>query len=391
MSRAVNLLDLLIAVLAVGAVVGGFRLGVTARVLSWLGLAAGLVLALRALPWVLGRMDGTDHLRVVLVAITLIVSGAVVGQVLGLALGTRLAPRSQSGHAATVDHALGGVAGLVGLLVLVWLLLPLVAVTPGWPSEMTSGSLVARTFSERLPQPPDAEQALRALVGDDNYPQVFEALEPTPSVAAPPESTGIDAATATRVAASVVKVEGLACRRIQDGTGWVVDQNLVMTNAHVVAGEQTTTVEREDGRRLAATVVAFDPRRDLALLSVNRLNRPALPLAGTARGTTGGVFGHPGGEPLRIAPFEVAREIEANGLDIYGSRPVTRQVLELAAVLRPGDSGSALVDSQGVVRGVAFAISSDHAGAAYALAESEVRAVLAEPHDQRVDTGPCLS
>jgi S1-C subfamily serine protease/uncharacterized membrane protein required for colicin V production len=386
-----NLLDLLLAGAVIGAVAGGYRLGFTARVLSWVGMALGLVVALRALPWVLGRLNGTDHQRMILFTIGLIVFGAAVGQMAGLAVGARLAPRSQRGRAVAVDRILGGVAGLLGLLVVAWLILPLVAVTPGWPSQLASGSLVARTLSEHLPQPPDAAQTLRALVGDDKYPQVFQALEPEPSVGAPPAATGLDDTTASRVAASVLKVEGLACNRIQDGTGFVVGDNLVVTNAHVVAGEQTTSVERDDGRRLTATVVAFDPHRDLALLSVNRLRRPALVLTDAERGSTGGVFGHPGGEPLRIAPFAVARQIEATGRDIYDRDPTTRQVLELAAALRPGDSGSALVDPQGQVVGVAFAISTDHPGVAYALADAEVRTVLAQPHDQRVGTGPCLN
>jgi S1-C subfamily serine protease len=386
----VNLLDVVLVIAAIGAVAAGYRLGFTNRVLSWIGLVAFLALALLALPWVLRQLSGSDYVVVMLVAMTLIVVAAAAGQTLGLALGARLTPGPTHHIASDVDHILGGVAGLLGLLVIAWLILPLVAVSPGWPSELAADSVIARSFSDHLPEAPDIQEALRSLVGDDNYPEVFATLEPPQSVVTPPTSTGIDAATATRVAASVVKVGGLACQRILEGTGFVAGDDLVVTNAHVVAGERTTSVQRDDGRKLPATVVAFDPRRDLALLAVNRLNRVALPLADAHRGDTGGVFGHPGGEPLRIAPFEVARTMAATGRDIYDSATVTRQVLELAAELRPGDSGSALVDPGGGVGGVAFAISSDHAGVAYALATSEVRAVLALPHDQQMDTGPCL-
>jgi S1-C subfamily serine protease len=385
-----NALDLVLIVAAVMVAAGGYRLGFTTRVLSWLGLAAGFVVALRLLPRVLGAIDGTDHRQVVVVTIGTIVLGAALGQMAGLALGARLAPRGSNRTMVTADRALGAVAGLAGLAVLAWLILPVLSVAPGWPADLARNSLAARSLSAHLPEPPDATQALRSLVGNDNFPTVFEALQPTPEVGPPPTATGISGETADRVARSVVKVEGLACRRIQDGTGFVVGEDLVVTNAHVVAGEPATTVERDDGRTLNATVVAFDPDRDLALLQVPHLNRGALVVTRASIGTVGGVFGHPGGEPLRIAPFQVSRQIDATGKDIYDARATDRQVLELAASLRPGDSGSPLVDPAGEVVGVAFAISTDHDAVAYALATSELEAALAGPRAASVDTGPCI-
>jgi len=387
----VNALDILLVLAAVAAIVGGYRLGFTARVLSWLGLGLGLVAAIRLVPWLLDHIDGTDHVRVVLVTIATIIVGAGLGQMLGLAVGTRLALRTTTGAMVAADHWFGGLAGLAGLVVVAWLILPVLAVTPGWPSELATGSTVARVMNEHLPPPPDATAALRTLVGDDNFPRVFESLQPAPELGPPPEASGIDPRTADWVSKSVVKVEGVACRRIQDGSGFAVGQDLVVTNAHVVAGERSTTIERDDGRRLSATVVAFDAERDLAVLAVADLNRPALVIGPASRGDIGGVFGHPGGEPLRIAPFEVSRQLEATGMDIYDERSTDRQVLELAATLRPGDSGAPLVNPSGAVIGVAFAISTDQPGLAYALATSELDAVLASPPgDEAADTGRCL-
>jgi S1-C subfamily serine protease len=184
-------------------------------------------------------------------------------------------------------------------------------------------------------------------------------------------------------------VEGLACNRVQDGTGFVVGPDLVATNAHVVAGESDTEVVRDDGSRATATVVAFEPERDIALLRVRGMNRPPLPLGESSLGATGGVFGHPGGGPLRIAPFAVASQLHATGRDIYGTSLTTRDILELRSGLRPGDSGSPLVDPAGAVVGVAFAIAPDKPDVAYALAMSELQAVLDAPRGPEVGTGAC--
>ena len=238
----------------------------------------------------------------------------------------------------TTDRVAGGVAGLVGLVVVVWLVLPVLVASPGWVSRQATTSWVAQKIDATLPPPPDAMQALQALVGADDFPDVFDALRPTPELGPPPVATGLSQATAQAVAQSVVKVEGPACDRVQDGTGFVVADGLIATNAHVVGGEDETTVIRDDGRRFDGTVVAFDPDRDLALVAVDGFDRPPLPVQTTpiADDAVGGVFGHPGGEPLRIAPFRVARQITATGHDIYGGGTSERAVLELASDLRPG-------------------------------------------------------
>jgi len=359
-------------------------------VFSWMGLVAGLVIGVRLLPFLTDHFSGRDHLRALVMTMAVIVVSVGIGQALGLWIGERVGPSKPKGSVARFDRAFGGLAGLVGVIALAWLVLPLASATPGWVSQTISASVIARVLSDRLPEPPDMTSALRSLVGSDNFPQVFEAMQPTSDVVAPPEASGLTDATARTTAKSVVKVEGVACKRIQDGTGWVVGDGLVITNAHVVAGESNTEVERDDGRRLPATIIGFDPKGDLALLRVNRLDRVPLVMKSSIRGTTGGVFGHPGGAPLRIAPFEVARRIDATGRDIYGLASSQREVLELASALRPGDSGSALVDQQGEVVGVAFAISTQDSRVSYALTTSQVSAFLASTGDQPVSTGTCI-
>ena len=381
-----NALDLLIVGAGVGAAVVGARMGFATRVGTWLGLLVGLVTGVSLLPWVLRPTQGTGRPMMVLVASVVVVGCAAIGQTIGYQLSRRLVPRPRRRLTAVADEGLGAAAGVVGLAALVWLVLPLLAAVPGWPADQVASSRLARVYAEHLPTAPDASRIAEALLGPNGFPQVLDDLAP-PGTVSPPVGSGLSAATARRVARSVVKVQGISCQRILDGTGFAVADDLVVTNAHVVAGESATSVIRDDGLALRAVVVAFDPERDLALLSVGRLERPPLALGTAAVGQRGGVFGHPGGAPLRIAPFEVTGEVAATGADIYGAGSTTRQVLQLAAGLAPGDSGSPIVDRTGPVVGVAFATASDRAGLAYGLATSELEPLLAGPHRAAVSTG----
>ena len=387
-----NLFDAAVAMAALLAFVGGWRLGFVVRVASWIGLGIGLFVAVRLLPRVLRLLDRASAERALLVALAVVFLGAAVGQLVGVAIGARLRPRG-AGAVGALDHATGSLAGVAGMVVIVWLLLPALASAPGSIAAEVRSSATATWIDETLPPAPDSMQALRAAVGEENFPAVFDALVPAPALGPPPEASGLSEATAASVRRSVVKVEGPACGRIQDGTGFVAAPDTVVTNAHVVAGQRTTEVERDDGRRRRATVVAFDPRRDVAVLQVDDLDRPPLSMRGSEAGQSGGVFGHPGGGPLRIAPFRTVRVLEATGRDIYGTATVTREVLELNASLRPGDSGSGLVDRAGEVVGLAFAIAPDNPNVAYALSVAEVRTVLATVTPQRspVGTGACTA
>jgi S1-C subfamily serine protease len=384
------MLDLLVIVFAVSAAIGGYRLGFIARAVSWFGLIVGATVGALVLPEILPRMRGASDVTIVMIEVGALVGTALIGNALGLTLGSRLHVELPAGTPRRADQVAGGVLGVVGVLVVLWVLLPTLADVPGWTSEQARSSAIAREVSNRFPNPPNTLEALRRVVGEDPFPQVFDALRPAPDVGATPGSSGLSQETVDRVRRSTVKVEGQACNRIQEGSGFFVAPELVVTNAHVVAGEDDSRVELSDGSTVDARVVAFDPERDLAVLRVDG-ERPALPLRSGGLGDTGGVFGRPGGGPLQISPFRIGDKIEAVGHDIYDQGRTRRQVLVLASDLAPGDSGAALVDRQGEVLGVAFAIAPDKPGVAYALALDELRPVLAEDLSDTVDTGGCLA
>lgn len=385
-----NPFDVVIVALALAAGVGGHRLGLVARALSWAGMALGLALAARALPALVERFHDAEPTGRLLVAAGALLGGAFVGQALGLIVGAR-AHLALPLQGRPLDRAAGAAAGVLGVLVAIWLLVPTMASVPGAAARLARGSVIARAIDERAPHPPDTLQTLRRLVGEGQFPEVFSALRPAPDVGPPPAESGLSPAVAATVVASTVKVEGQACGRVQEGTGFVVQPGIVVTNAHVVAGEDRTEVVRPDTTRVAATVVSFDPDRDLAVLAVPDVGAPPLPVGDITVGGAGAVFGHPGGGPLEISPFAVREEVEALGRNLYGSRDTRRQVLVLASELAPGDSGGPLVDPGGEVVGVAFAVAPDQPGTAYALAVEELAAALAAPRARAVDTGPCLS
>ncbi len=386
------MLDLVIVAAAVGAAVAGYRLGFVARAFSWVGLAIGLVLAARLVPDVVSHLHSGGASRTYLfIAIGLLAGFGFLGQAVGLAVGARVHRTLPGGPLRKADAVVGGAVGILGVLVLVWLVSPAMADVPGWPAEAARTSRITQAVQDVFPGAPDSTQALRRVVGS-NYPQVLGSLQEAPSLGSPPASSGLDQATQDRVARSTVKVVGQACDNIQEGSGFVVGPDLVVTNAHVVAGERSTEVQRyDDGHRLPATVVAFDPDRDLAILSVPGLGRPALPLADPSVDQVGAVFGHPDGGPLRVAPFQVAQQVDATGTDIYDRTRTQRQVLFLSADLHPGDSGGALVTPDGKVVGVAFAIAPDRSGVAYALHPSELRPLLDRVGRSPAGTGSCLA
>jgi len=385
-----NFLDIVILIMSASAAVGGYRLGFVTRVVSWIGLILGVVGGALLLPRIVRGMESsTGRQQLLLVAAAVVLGCALVGQALGLFLGSRLHLAMPVGSIRTFDSGVGAVAGVAGVLVAVWLLAPAMADVPSWPAQQARSSRLVRAIDGVFPAPPDTTRTLRRLVGQ-RFPQVFGALDPAPKLGPPPKASGLTTPTGKRVARSTVEVVGGACDRIQEGTGFVVGRDLVATNAHVVAGEPSTQLQRSDGSAVNATVVAFDPRRDLALLRAPGLDRPVLPIGDTAVGGRGAVFGHPGGGPLRLAPFQVGRRGPATGSDIYDRGKIQRDILFLSAALRPGDSGSALVNPLGQVVGVAFAIAPDKPDVAYALSVKELRAVLSAPHETPVNTGSCI-
>jgi S1-C subfamily serine protease len=194
---------------------------------------------------------------------------------------------------------------------------------------------------------------------------------------------------------SIVKISGTAaaCNRQVEGTGFVYAPEHVVTNAHVVAGVREPQVQvGGTGRALPAHVVAYDPKRDLAVLFVPRLEAGALRFDRSAvRGSGAVVAGFPRGGPYAVVAARVREQLQARGRDIYGRSQVTRDVFSLYSTVQPGNSGGPLLSPAGRVYGVVFAKSVDDPNTGYALTVEEVRPVTdaAASATSPVSTGGC--
>lgn len=393
-----NLLDVVVVGLALAAAVGGHQFGFLKRAASWVGLLLGAFVGMLLLPAAVRLVGDPSPSGALLIVAVVVVVGAFLGQAAGLVIGHRLreAVHESAAHHVRTDRMLGAAAGGLSVLVGVWLLAPVMADLPGWPSRLARSSLVARSVSAVLPSAPDAGLALRSIVEGAAGPDVFSDDRDAVEAGAPPAGTGFDEATEAVVKDSTVKVsaEGGDCNRIQEGSGFVIQRDVVVTNAHVVAGERRVLVHRADGGRVEARVAVFDAQRDLAVLVVPGLGLDPLGRSDGAEGATGAVFGHPRGQQaVRASPFRIDRMMPALGRDIYGDGEVRRMIFVMAARLEPGDSGGPVVNPAGQVVGVAFAIAPDLPSTAYALTGAELDPVMAmfnAAPGAEVSTGGCI-
>jgi S1-C subfamily serine protease len=225
-----------------------------------------------------------------------------------------------------------------------------------------------------LPEPPSMLAEVRRFLNRFNFPEVFTGFPPAPAgpVRAPTAAQARHAFSGA--AGSTVRIVGQACGRIQEGSGFVVAPDYVLTNAHVVAGVHAPRVQEQNGAEQGGTVVLYDPAIDVAVLRTTENPGPTLHLDATdvERGARGAVVGYPGGGDLTGKAAAVRGTIRAVGRDIYGNGTVTREVYELQSVIRPGNSGGPFVLVDGQVAGLVFAASTTDPEIGYALTSTEV-------------------
>ena len=402
MVLGLTVLDIVLIVLFVSYAVTGYRQGLVVSAFSLAGFLGGGALAMWLMPMALrgwSDLEASPVLRTV-VLIAGVFIAASIGQALAVYVGSHLRSQLRVRPAQAFDAVLGAVAVVVSAAVLVWFIAG--ALRGGAPAPL------ARAIGEsRVLQaidgvvPPETSRlfaGFREVLDREGFPRVFEGLEAeriTP--VDPPDATLVNTPGVAAAADSMIKITGVAeaCNRGQEGSGWVVAPERVVTNAHVVAGMRTATLRIQGtGRSYAGHVVLFDPERDLAVLAAPGL--PAAPLTPgpeLGRGDGGVVAGFPLDGPYRLDAARVREVVRARGADIYGQSGTTREVYSLYARVRPGNSGGPLLSTGGRVVGVIFAKSLDDNSTGYALTMDEAQPVLdAAPRaSAAVDTGPCVA
>ena len=207
---------------------------------------------------------------------------------------------------------------------------------------------------------------------------------------APPDPTLL-ATTGVRTAReSVFRVTGTACGLGVSGSGWAAAPNLVVTNAHVVAGMKDPRVDRSDGDYRDAVVVAFDVRDDIAVLRVPGLDAEPLASVAPVSGQSVAILGYPGSGPFTAVPGRIGQTTVVLTEDAYGRGPIRRQITTLRGEIRHGNSGGPAVDSEGRVRTTIFASRVGAEGQGYGVPTERVRAQLAGAGASAVSTGPCV-
>lgn len=384
-----NKIDLLAVVFGALAVAGGWTSGFVRRISSWLGLIGGLAVASWILPRVVTATNPQSSSGQFVIGAVVLVAGGMVGHVVGANVGIQAHRLVSTAHLGAADRALGAVAGVAGLVVALWVILPTMADVPGWPSENARTSTVAGWIHDGLGRPPASFGGLSKSLGLNGLPKVFDQIDPSPTAEPPPDSP-LDPTILETAERSVVKVAGPACGRVQSGSGVVVAPGLIITNAHVVAGTTSSIVETSDGARSAGRVVAFDPDLDLALVRSPSLRRPPLTIADAKASDVGDVLGFPGGGALVVSSYRISERTEAAGRDIYDSAAVKRTIFVMGSSLAPGDSGGPLISPAGEIVGLAFAIAPDRPGVAYAIVGRDVRAMADRTgREAPVSTGVC--
>src|SRR6476661_485416 len=386
MFLGLSVLDLLLIVLLLSYAVTGYRQGLVVSVLSLAGFFLGGALAMWLLPIAIGSwndLQSSPLLRsVVLIAGVFILASA--GQALAVTVGGSLRSKLKVKPAQRFDSALGAVAVVVSASVLVWFIAG--ALRGGAPAPIAKAigeSKVLSTIDSVVPPGTSRLFAgFREVLDREGFPRVFDGLEAERIAPVDPPDDAVAQSQGVRAAASsIIKITGVAtsCNRGQEGSGWVVAPERVVTNAHVVAGMERATLRiHGTGRSYTGQVVVFDARRDLAVLAVPGL--PADPLQqgpDLARGDSGVVAGFPLDGPYRLDAARVREVVDARGSDIYGRPGTSREVYSLFAKVRPGNSGGPLLSTDGKVVGVIFAKSLDDDSTGYALTMDEARPVLA--------------
>jgi S1-C subfamily serine protease len=306
---------------------------------------------------------------------------AMFGQLLCAWIAGHIRVRLIKQRARKVDASIGSALGVVSVLVVAWMVAVPLASSP-YPAlaSEASHSRIVRAVDGVMPD--DVRtlySSLRTFLNQSGFPPVFGDLPSAPIISVPaPESQLPDdvAARVRQAHKSIFKIYGEApsCNRAIEGTGFVYAPHRIITNAHVVAGTSQVGVQVSPTVTVPATVVLYDPTRDVAVLSVPDIDAPPLQFAQqpAATGDSAVVLGYPENGPFDVQPARVRSQTTVAGHDIYGNGDVHREIYAIRATVRSGNSGGPLLADDGRVLGMVFATALDSSDTGFVLTDEEI-------------------
>ncbi|MEZ0357198.1 acid resistance serine protease MarP [Mycobacterium sp. SA01] len=389
-------LDIAVLAVALVAAVSGWRSGALGSMMSFVGVILGAIAGVMLAPHIVSHISSPR--AKLFAALFLILALVVVGEVAGVVLGRAVRGAIRNRAVRTVDSVIGVAVQLLVVMVAAWLLAsPLTSSDQPNLAAATRGSKVLAEVDKYAPEWLKAvPKRMSALLRTSGLPDVLQPFGRTPIQAVDaPDASLADSLVVGNARASVVKIRGVApgCQKVLEGTGFVIAPNRVMSNAHVVAGSDSVTVEAE-GQTYDATVVSYDPNEDISILDVPNLPQRPLVFADqpAKSGTDAVVLGYPGGGEFAATPARVRETIELNGPDIYRTTTVNREVYTIRGTVRQGNSGGPMINRAGQVLGVVFGAAVDDNDTGFVLTANEVSRQLAKiGNTAKVPTGACVT
>jgi S1-C subfamily serine protease len=372
-----NAVDVIILVACALAAVAGYRRGAVLGLFSFGGFVGGALLGAQ-LVGPISRHFARGSSRVP-IALFCVLTAAMLCQLGAGWVGSQLRARVTWKPARVVDAALGAVVSVLATLLVAWLIaVPLASSSNTQIAAQVRSSRIVEDIDGSLPPGArDLYSSLRDYLDQSGFPQVFDPLGRTEVSNVPaPDPALRDSAAVQSAQQSVLKVEAAApsCSRSIEGSSFVYAPQHVLTNAHVVAGTQAVRVETSSGS-LAASVVLYDPQRDVAVLNVPGLQAPPLSFAPdpAKSGDDAIVLGYPEDGPYDARSARIRDRDTLDGRDIYDDGNVSRDVYAIRALVRSGNSGGPLITPDGQVLGIVFAAALDESDTGFALSDAELQ------------------
>jgi S1-C subfamily serine protease len=385
----INWFDIVILLFLAGFIWNSIKNGFITLALVSIFFFAGLFLSGWIFPHLLPIHDRTlltivNGNLVLLAGIGLAVVGFRLGHYFHITFKKAWQLRLETGISVFLSLCIG--------LIVIWLITSMIGRLPFEAfSNSVNDSLIVQFLDEHLPTIPAVFAEFNRELNPNSPPQIFIRTKFQVERYTPINSTAVNNIAAT-AEYSTVRITSFGCGGIVNGSGFVIAPDLVLTNAHVVAGVHRPII-KYGNQSYAGVPVLYNSNLDLAALRLTGFKAKPLSIYNkqVSPGATAVILGYPGGN-YTISPATVIDKTQLLTTNLYGVGTVNRQVYELQAMIGPGSSGGPMLLLNGQVAGIVFAKPAI-GNYAYTLTSISLRSEIqqAKSSTRRVSTGTCLS